>query len=309
MKKKLDSSFRICDNESMGHQRPEITEQRIEQIQQLMAEHPGWHRTKLSKELCELWDWKSDIGQIKDLSCRDLLRALDKKGKIKLPPSRKTGRKEGSGSNIVIQLSIHDARPVETNLKRVMPLMVEIADARERIGEFKSFIEQYHYLGYGQSVGECIRYMVRGKDGEALACLMFGSSAWRCAPRDKYIGWTDEERKANLYMTTNNTRFLILPWVRIPHLASHILSLINRRVSQDWQTKYGHPLYMLETYVECGRFAGTCYKAANWHCVGKTSGRGRDDIDKTASLPIKYIYLYPLHKKYKQILCGERGVK
>jgi hypothetical protein len=294
----------------MGHIRPEITQQHTEQIKRLLGEHPDWHRSRLSKELCELWGWKSDVGQLKDISCRDLLRDLEAGGQITLPPRKKTRTPKDRGRGTGIQLSLFEAdqpEPIETKLEAVMPLAVEIADARDRIGEFKSYIEHFHYLGYGQSVGECMRYMVRSRDGALLACLMFGSSAWRCAPRDKFIGWGDKERRANLYLTTNNTRFLILPWVRIPHLASHILSLVSRRVSQDWQTKYGHPLRMLETFVEHGRFAGTCYKAANWACVGKTAGRGRDDTYNTASLPIKDIYLYPLHKRYRQLLCGERG--
>jgi hypothetical protein len=294
----------------MGHMRPEITQQHIEQIRQLLNDHPDWTRTRISEELCELWGWKSSVGQLKDISCRDLLRALDSDGQITLPPKKKLGTLKDRGKEAGIQLNLFEEEqpaPLETKLGAVTPLVVEIADSRDKIGEFKSYIEQFHYLHYGRSVGECMRYMVRSRDGIPLACLMFGSSAWRCAPRDKSIGWSDEERRANLYLTTNNTRFLILPRVRIPHLASHILSLISRRVSQDWQTKYGHPLHLLETYVECDRFAGTCYKAANWLRVGKTVGRGRDDTNRTATLPVKDIYLYPLHKRYRQSLCSKRG--
>lgn len=287
----------------MTHTRPEIDNQRIAQIQQLLREHPDWHRSRLSKELCELWGWKSESGQLKDISCRDLLRSLDADGQIKLPPQRNGARQKGRTTSI--QLSFHDVTPIETKLKAVKPVIVEIADAREKIGEFKSFIEQYHYLGYGQSVGECIRYTVRSRDGVPLACLMFGSSAWRCAPRDQFIGWSDEGRRGNLHLTTNNTRFLILPWVRIPYLASHLLSVISRRVSQDWQTKYGHPLFLLETFVERDRFTGTCYKAANWIRVGETAGRGRDDIDRSASLPIKDIYVYPLTTDFRKNLAGQ----
>jgi hypothetical protein len=291
----------------MGHVRPEITQQHIEQIRQLIGDHPDWNRTRLSEELCELWGWKSDVGQRKDISCRDLLRKLDADGQIRLPPQKKRGTLKGRSGSASIQLSLfHTAQPtlIETKLKAVMPVAVEIADARERIGEFRSLIDQYHYLGYGQSVGECMRYMVKSRDGSPLACLMFGSSAWRCASRDNYIDWTDEGRRAKLYLTTNNTRFLILPWVRIPYLASHILSLIARRISQDWQTKYGHPLYLLETFVERDRFAGTCYKAANWVRVGETTGRGRDSLSNQATLPIKDVYVYPLSAHFRKKLTG-----
>jgi hypothetical protein len=225
-----------------------------------------------------------------------------------LPPKEKRGTLKNRERCVQLSLfEAHQPAVIETTLEAVKPLVVEIADAPDRIGEFKSYIEQFHYLRYGRSVGECMRYMVRSRDGVPLACLMFGSSAWRCASRDKFIGWTDEERQAALYLSTNNTRFLVLPGVRIPCLASHILSLISRRISRDWQAKYGHPLYMLETFVEHDRFKGTCYKAANWVCVGKTVGRGRDDTNNTASLPIKDIYLYPLNKQYRQLLGGKCG--
>ena len=292
----------------MGHTRPKITQQHIEQIRQLVNDNPNFNRTRLSEELCKIWDWKSEVGQLKDISCRDLLRALEADGQIILPAKQKRGTLKGRQTSIQLSL-FEENQPaqIETRLKMIVPLIVEIADERDRIYEFKTYIDQFHYLRYGRSVGECMRYIIQSKDGIPLACLMFGSSAWRCASRDKFIGWSDEERKEKLYLTTNNTRFLILPGVQIPYLASHILSIISRRISRDWQTKYGHQLYLLETFVEHDRFAGTCYKAANWVYVGKTSGRGRNDIDKTASLPIKDIYLYPLHKKYQQLLGGKSG--
>jgi hypothetical protein len=270
----------------------------------MISAHPDWHRSRLSKELCDLWDWRSDVGQIKDLSCRDLLRALDQKGQINLPPSRGTGRKKGTGIASGLQLSFHDTTPVEKALRDVTPLIVEIADAKEKIGEFKSLVEQYHYLSYGQSVGECMRYMLRSRDGAPLACLMYGSSAWRCAPRDRFIGWGDGEREANLHLTANNSRFLVLPWVRISCLASHALSTVSRRISSDWQGKYGHPLYFLETFVE-QRFAGTCYRAANWLRVGETTGRGRDSTSNRATLPIKDVYVYPLAAGFRKNLAGQ----
>lgn len=252
-----------------------------------------------------MWGWKSETGQLKDISCRDLLRMLETTGQIILPPQKRHGAVKGKKGWECDQLSFFDQvehEPIEAKLKSVIPLDIEVADARDKIGEFKSLIDQYHYLGYGRSVGECIRYTVKGKDGVMLACLMFGSSAWRCASRDKYIGWTDEERQEKLYLTTNNTRFLILPWVRIPYLASHILSLITRRISQDWQTKYGHPLYLLETFVERDRFAGTCYKAANWTRVGETTGRGRDSLSTRPTLPIKDVYVRPLTMGFRKKL-------
>ena len=296
----------------MSYTRPEMTEERVRQINELIQEHPNWTRSRLSQELCELWEWKSAVGQLKDISCRDVLRALDTAGKIKLPSTRGTGRKKGGNKQTSIQgrlFELDELDPfesIEAKLKTFMPLVVEISDAPDKIKQFKTHIEQYHYLGYGQSVGECMRYTLKSRDGDPLACFMFGSTAWRCAPRDTYIGWTDEERKSALYLTTNNTRFLILPWVKVPHLASHALALISRRISSDWLVKYGHPVYLLETFVERDRFAGTCYKAANWTCVGKTTGRGRDSINHQVTLPVKDVYVLPLTKDFRKKLCGQQ---
>jgi len=285
--------------------RPEITDDLIIQINSVITEHPDWNRTKISQHLCELWDWKMPNGLVKDISCRDMLRALDKAGRIILPKALKEGG-HASKKNKYKQAFLHDETSVETKLAALQPLRVEAVEEKWKVNEFKSYIEQFHYLGFDRTVGENMKYMVYSTDGRLLACLLFGSAAWSCHDRDTYIGWSRQSRKSNLQEMTNNVRYLVLPWIKVPHLASHILSLISRRLSSDWEKKYGHPIYCLETFVECDRFTGTCYKAANWICVGKTVGRGRDDIDKSASLPIKHIYLYPLNKKYRQLL-GRNG--
>ena len=154
------------------------------------------------------------------------------------------------------------------------------------------------------TVGENLKYMVYSAQDQLLACLLFGSSAWSCAPRDNFIGWDAKSRKLNLIYTTNNTRFLILPWVKIEHLASHVLGLVCKRIASDWQAKYGHRIYLLETFVEKSRFRGTCYKAANWTCVGQTTGRSRNDRYNKLKVPIKDIYLYPLSKNFEEVLCN-----
>lgn len=281
--------------------RPKITDDLIIQINNIIAEHPDWHRTKISQHLCELWDWRMPNGQVKDISCRDMLRALDKAGKIILPKPIKKGSYTPS-KNKYLQAFLHDETPVETKLSSLQPLRVELVVEKWQVDEFKSYIEQFHYLGFDRTVGENMKYMVFSADNRLLACLLFGSAAWSCRDRDNYIGWDKQSHRQNLQEVTNNVRFLVLPWIRVNHLASHILALISHRISSDWEKKYGHPIYCLETFVECDRFKGTCYKAANWVNIGKTTGRGRDDIDKTASLPIKDIYLLPLHKKYRQLL-------
>ncbi|MDD4297634.1 MAG: DUF4338 domain-containing protein [Ruminiclostridium sp.] len=285
--------------------RPEITDDLIKQINNVINEHPDWHRTKISKYLCELWDWRMPNGQLKDISCRDMLRALNKAGKIVLPKAIRSSGNAPS-KHKYSQTFLHDKTPIEAKLSALQPLQIKAVEEKQQVHDFKSYIEQYHYLGFDCTVGENMKYMVYGVDGRLLACLLFGSAAWSCHGRDAYIGWSQQSRKSNLQEMTNNVRYLVLPWVKVPHLASHILSLISRRLSSDWEKKYGHPIYCLETFVECDRFKGTCYKAANWICVGKTVGRGRDDINNKASLPIKHIYLYPLNKKYRQLL-GRNG--
>jgi hypothetical protein len=287
----------------MGHSRPKITEQHIAQINELLIENPGWNRTRLSKELCIKWDWQSSVGQIKDLSCRDLLRDLEKTGKIILPPPQRGTRQIGSGAD-KIRFIEHSTEPIETNLHNLTPLKVEIIDNKEGIVEFKSYIAQYHYLGYDRSIGENMKYIIKSKSGISLACMMFGSASWKCKPRDEFIGWNNDERESGLLFLTNNVRNLIFPWVRVPYLASHTLSLISRRLSNDWQAKYGHPIYLLETFVEKLRFRGVSYLAANWIHVGETTGRGRNSKSTRPALPIKDIWLYPLRGDFKSKIIG-----
>jgi hypothetical protein len=282
--------------------RPKVTEEILSQIRNTIEENPDWGRMRISIHLCELWDWRVPGGQVKDISCRDMLRALDKAGKIKLPepqstlgahPRRKPGHLQ------------HKEEPIACGLGGLRPLRIEIVERGGSLAEYKSFIDQYHYLGYDRTVGENMKYIVRSKDGAPLACLLFGSAAWKCRDRDAFIGWNPEQRGAGLTMMTNNTRFLIMPFVKVPHLASHILAAVSRRISDDWDAKYGHGLAAIETFVEVGRFRGTCYKAANWICVGRTAGRGRNDRRHERALPEKDIYLLPLTRRWRQIIMTE----
>jgi len=297
----MDSSSQTVYTKNMGSMRPDMTPERIEQINKLIHDNPEWHRTRLSKELCRLWDWKGENGQVKDISCRDVLRALDAAGKITLPKQLCNGH-AGGGADRVVSMW-HDTTPIEAPLSDLMPLAIEVVAGKARLCEFKSYIEQFHYLKYDRNIGENIKYFVFGRDRQTLACLMFGSAAWSCQQRDAYIGWSVDQRKVALKYMTNNVRFLILPWVKVPHLASKILSLICRRISSDWMAKYGHPLYLLETFVEFGRFRGSCYKGANWKRVGITNGMGRNSKTATVGeLPFKDIYIYPLHKNFREKL-------
>ena len=270
-------------------------------IRQLIEGNPFWNRTRLSKELCVRWNWRASNGHIKDMACRSLLLKLEKLGHITLPPPIKSVN--NSLRNRSIQYVLHQKAPIQSGLKNLVPIQIEpIGNAQKKETLFKTLISLYHYLGYAGTVGENIKYMAFDRNANPLACVLFGSAAWKTAPRDIFIGWDHQTRKRNLHLITNNMRFLILPWVRVPHLASHILGRIAKRISADWTKKYGHPLYLLETFVERQRFRAICYKAANWICVGQTKGRTRNDRYTTISVHIKDVYLYPLTKNFREAL-------
>lgn len=184
-----------------------------------------------------------------------------------------------------------------------MPIRVEPVEEGD-LALFRCLISSYHYLGFSGNVGRNMAYMARDRTGRPLACPLFGSAAWKCAPRDAFLGWEPTARESNVNLITNNTRFLVLPWVEVPNPASHVLGQVARRVSADWRARYGHPIHMLETFVERGRFTGTCYRAANWICLGQTKGRSRNDRDLTMRVPVKDVYVYPLAKRFREALCA-----
>ena len=276
--------------------RPKVTEEILQTITQVIEENPDWGRTRLSTHLCEIWDWRVPGGSYKDISCRDFLRALDKEGRIQLPEPKKATQWKPRRDIAHIE---HNVTEIDCGLERLRPLEVTLVKNGDELAEFKSLLSQYHYLGFDRTVGENMKYIVRSKDGISLVCFLFGSAAWSCYGRDAYIGWTREQCSSGLHLLTNNTRNLVVPWVNVPNLASHTLALVARSVSSDWETKYGHPIHLLETFVECGRFRGSCYKAANWICVGRTKGRGRDDRTHERALPAKDIYLLPLSRRWR----------
>lgn len=275
----------------------------IDFIRQLIADNPTWHRRKLSVALAEAWDWRNAKGNLKDMASRTMMLKLHERGIIELPPPRRPPTKRTGGAQI--QAVLHDTSPIEEPLKALQPLKVIALTARSEYEPlYNTLLASYHYLSFKGTVGENMKYLILDNQDRPLACLLFGSSAWSAADRDNHIGWDKDTRQRNVNFTTNNTRFLILPWVKTKCLASHALGLIARRVSQDWQERYGHPVYCLETFVEQDRFEGTCYKAANWQCVGQTQGRSRNDRYEKLSVPVKDIYLYPLHRHYLQRLCA-----
>lgn len=282
---KTEAEFRVT----------EITENHIQTVRQLIADNPSWSRSRLSRELCLFWNWRSPAGQMKDMACRDLLLKLEQQGQLVLP--RRRSESFVRGGNISIIEVPHNTTVITGKLKDLLPLRIEAIEPGHPFWSlFKYMLYRYHYLGFNGTVGENMKYLIFDNESRPLACLLFGSAAWSCAARDDFIGWDRDARINHLHLLTNNTRFLILPWVRVPHLASHILSIIIRRIQGDWQNKYGHGLLLLETFVEIDRFRGTCYKAANWRYVGLTRGRSRNDHYNRLHVPVKAVYLYPLAK-------------
>jgi hypothetical protein len=273
----------------------------VEEIRRLLADHPSWNRTRLSRELCDRWDWRGAGGALKDMACRNLLLRLERAGLIELPARQ--GRSVNGFRNRCPGDAPHQTDAIRGRLSGLLPLrLAPVGAGGEEARSFRCLVSRYHYLGLRNTPGANIKYLVYSRQGRALGCFLFASAAWKCAARDGFIGWDAPSRERNLSLVANNTRFLILPWVEVPHLASHALSLASRRLSADWEAKYASPIVLLETFVDRERFRGTCYKAANWRLVGQTQGRTRADRHHSIQAPIKDIYLYPLSKHFRERL-------
>jgi hypothetical protein len=273
----------------------------LDLVRSLLAAHPDWHRTRLSRELCIRWNWRNAQGHLKDMAARTLLLKLERVGQIRLPSRRASSPNGRRNRNLPVVEP--PGQPIRGVLHELQPLIVEsVRSGSEDARVFNSLLAHEHYLGHRNTVGENLRYLVRDRHGRTVACVLFGSAAWKCAARDAFIGWDGATRARNLQSLTNNTRFLIPAWVQVSHLASHVLGLIARRIRDDWQAKYGHPIHALETFVDRSRFRGTCYRAANWIRLGQTKGRTRQDQHQTVRVPVKDVYLYPLGRDFRQRL-------
>ncbi len=262
-------------------------------IRDWLQAHPGSNRTRLSRTLCEAWNWRNGAGRLKDMAARSLLLKLEARGQIRLPP-RRTASVNGLRNRQALGVE-YRPEAIEGPLRRFQPVGLQLVSEGSAQGRlFQFLLQRYHYLGLRNCVGENLKYLARDPAGRVLACLLFGSAAWKAAARDQWIGWNPEQRAGRLHLLTNNTRFLILPSVRVPHLASHLLGRAAARLSADWQHKYGHPIYLLESFVEEPRFAGACYRAAGWVQVGLTTGRTRNDDGRKPRVARKAHYLKPL---------------
>jgi hypothetical protein len=277
-----------------------ITDADLVFIRQLIAEHPGASRWGLSKKLCAAWRWVQANGALRDMVCRGLMLMLHRKGLIELPPVRRVTRNPLVERSAPALMRVDEA-PLQGRLAELGPLAVRQVRRTPEEALFNSLLQQHHYLGYTQPVGEHLKYLVYAQ-GRPVACVAWCSAPRHLGSRDRFIGWGPQARLENIRLLAYNTRFLILPWVRVPHLASHILGRMARLLSADWQRSYGHPIYFVETFIDPQRFRGTCYRAANWTVLGTTTGRGKDAPTRQANRSIKEVLGYALVQDFRQRL-------
>lgn len=282
------------------YRRRSVTGQDIAAVRRIIKSHPDKSRRFISQEVCRKWDWRQPNGVLKDMVCRSLLLLLESKGFIKLParkftpPNPLANRKKPSRA-------IVDKTPVNCSVSGLLPIRLKQVRRTRFESMFNGLVSEHHYLGYTQPVGEHLKY-IAFSGSRPIACLAWGSPPWYIGARDRFIGWSKKIREKNLHLIANNLRYLILPWVQVPNLASYILALNRHRLSQDWQDLYSHPVYLLETFVDTERYAGTCYRADNWICAGKTTGLGKFSRQRQPLLSKKAVYVYPLTKDFRREL-------
>jgi len=269
-------------------------------VRQLIADNPQASRRRLSEKLCEAWQWKQANGALRDMVCRGLLLMLHRAGAIELPAIR-FRTLNPFVRRVAPAPMLTDMTPINGALKKLQPIALQQV---RRTGDeplFNSLMEQHHYLKYEQPVGEHLKYVAWSKE-RPIACLAWSSAPRHLGSRDRYIGWSAEARRCNIRFIAYNTRFLILPWVSVSHLASHLLGRMAAMLSDDWRRMYGHPIYFVETFIDPGRFRGTCYRAANWQLLGRTTGRGKNDQTNRPNRPIKEVLGLPLTPHFRDYL-------
>jgi hypothetical protein len=278
----------------------QVSSAEVEFIRELIAAHPSASRWSLSKKLCKAWGWVQSNGSLRDMVCRSLMLELHRAGHIELPPVRRVipnplvQRKKPAPVEV-------DQSPIQTQLGALGPLMIKQVRRTAEEPLLNGLIEMHHYLGYTQPVGEHLKHLVYAGD-RPIACFTWSSAPRHLGPRDRFIGWSKEARRRNIRFVAYNSRFLILPWVEVPHLASHLLGRMVRMLPGAWQQVYGHPVHFAETFVYPAKFKGTCYRAANWIYLGQTTGRGKDDQTMRQNRPLKDVLGYPLTKRFRELL-------
>ncbi|MCK9247257.1 MAG: DUF4338 domain-containing protein [Anaerolineaceae bacterium] len=275
----------------------------IQFIRSLISQHYTLGRSHISKTLCEAWKWVQPNGKLKGYAARDLLLRLEEQGLIELPPRLRP--KNNLKKRSFDQIPLFTQEPMGGSAAQYAQPCIDVVNARDCY-LWDYLVHHYHYLGLPKLVGEHIKHLVT-IEGQVVACLSWASAAWKVKARDQFIGWEEETKRSNLHLLTNNTRFLILDWIMVKHLASRVLSLSLKRLSTDWQRIYGHPIYLAETFVDISRFAGTCYRAANWICVGHTKGSAKKGNAYHYHGQPKAIYLYPLHRHFRRYLLDDQG--
>jgi hypothetical protein len=274
----------------------------------LIAQHPHWNRTALSRHLCELWNWRNGAGRLKDMAARTLLLKLHARGWVQLPPPQNRTTRPCAQVPGALEQPLPSLLPatIAGSLQMLQPVSLELAHSPGMRQQTRELLAQYNYRGFNGAVGENVQYLAKDVRRRELAVMVFGAAAWKVAVRDQFIGWSAQQRVGRLGLLANQQRFLILPWVRVPHLASHLLALALRRLSRDWQSRYGHPIWLVETFVQTDRFVGTAYQAAAWCCLGQTTGRTRQDRKHTLQTPPKTVWVRPLHPRFREALCALR---
>ena len=287
--------------ETWRYRGQEIGSEQIVFLREFIRTHPDSSRWKLSRQLCEALGWKQANGALRDMVCRGLLLMLERAGQIELPPVRRQIRGQCRTGRPRPEAMLLDTALLTMPLKELGPIQIQPVRRTADEPLFNSLMEHHHYLAYEQPVGEHLKYLVWAH-GRPIACLAWSSAPRHLGSRDRYIGWSAEARRQNIRFIAYNTRFLILPWVAVPHLASHLLGKVMRTLSDDWNRMYGHPVYFAETFIDPGRFRGTCYRAANWQLLGLTTGRGKDDHTNKPNRPIKQILGLPLTRRFRELL-------
>jgi len=279
----------------------ELSTDDIEFVKNTIGIYYAKGRSYISRQLCDAWNWKQPNGERKEYAARDLLLYLEIKGFVQLPPrlNNKNNKKQESFD----QVPLFDTTAVTGLYRKEMDMSIELLSRKDEY-LWNYLLHHYHYLGKPRLVGEHIRYIAYVQ-GQVVGCIAWSSAAWRVKSRDSVIGWSDPQKRKNLHYIANNCRFLIVPWVRVKNLASKVLSETLKRLSDDWERKYHHSIYLAETFVDISRYQGTCYKASNWQHVGQTSGSSKRGNEYHYHGISKAVYVYGLHPQFRSILCDD----
>jgi len=270
-------------------------------LRELISQNPGLSRRRLSVKVCQAWNWVQPNGQPRDMVCRGLMLALHRAGQIELPAKRKSPLNNAIAHRRVSEVEPIDTTPVEGSLASLGPLEIRLVRRAEGEKLFAHLLSRHHYLGYSRPVGEHLKYLVVA-GARPIACLGWSSAPRQLNLRDQFVGAPKEAYRHHLHLIAYNSRYLILPWVKVPHLASHLLGRIARRISADWQALYHHPIHLLESFVDLERFRGTCYRAANWTSVGRSVGRGTKAKSGQPACSVKELWVYPLGRRFRERL-------